>query len=643
MADNLNYLERFIPTRGIGQSIDEMVESAQSARRNFEKRWYDNNFFDDGHHFRYVSRSTGKIVDLTEGQAGSFPIRAIPKASRQIRGVANLLLAPEYTPVIYPEQVTSVNYQDQQEYMEALKLSKDTAKKIGHWLSEEWKKQRIKEKLIYMVLLSAKHGVSYLQVWPDAVEEKIRVQTFDAFDIFLLGNYSSIYDCPFIIKASPKLISNIKANESFDKDQVRQLHPDNKYASSEIKEAYMRSRYGKSGEDSDRGATLILKEAFIKEYINDLNVDFIRSKFNYVLRGKKKGDVVMRHVFSVGGVWLKDEYVDLPDYPFVDFRFEPGPIYQTALMERFIPANKSLDMIMSRIERYANTMVTGTWLKRKGENFEITNIPGGQTLEYETTPPVQANLASVPPFMFSLIQVLEKIIEEQGASTAALNQLPEGVKSGVAIESLKATEYANLKISADQLKNTVRTIGEKMIDIAANHFIQPQTVMYLERGEPSYFDIIGQRGIDARKAAKIDIPQAVPIKGDYVVDIQVESGLGFTAEGRRSTIQQITEFMRALATEGYLTPEAVNVAVEKLLDTFGFGATQEFMEAIRSGTPGDKLNNQQIAQMKIAIAEVLRDLGIAGQAGDQKMVDSTKVGMMETMQDLMKGGGANAA
>src|SRR3990167_11325895 len=105
MADNLNYLERFIPTRGIGQSIDEMVESAQSARRVFERRWYDNNFFDDGHHFRYVSRTDNRVVDLSERASLWNPMRAIPKASRQIRGIANLLVSAEPTPTVYPEKV----------------------------------------------------------------------------------------------------------------------------------------------------------------------------------------------------------------------------------------------------------------------------------------------------------------------------------------------------------------------------------------------------------------------------------------------------------------------------------------------------------------------------------------------------------
>ena len=63
--------------------------------------------------------------------------------------------------------------------------------------------------------------------------------------------------------------------------------------------------------------------------------------------------------------------------------------------------------------------------------------------------------------MFNYMELLNSIIEEQGASTTALNQLPQGVKSGKAIELVKATEYANLKIPSDQLKHTISRIAEK--------------------------------------------------------------------------------------------------------------------------------------------------------------------------------------
>ncbi len=642
MADKID--SKFIPTSGIGQQIDSMVKMAEIQRKNFERKWYDNNFFDDGLHFRYVSRSTGKIIDSSEAGNLNIPQRAIPKASRQIRGVANLLLEPDYVSIVYPENISKGQFIDPTTgqinptmYEQALKDAKDTAKKVGLYLKEEWKDQHLKEKLILMLILTGKNSVSYLQIWPDAVKEDIKTQVFDAFDIYLVGNLTSIYDSPFIIKTTPKLISEIKANEFFDPEQVKLIHPDNRYASSEIKNAYMQAKYA-SGQESDNAATLIQKEAFLKEYLSEENINQIMEKYPEVLKGKKMGDMVMRHVFSAGGIWLLDEYIDIPEYPFVDFRFEPGPIYQTSLIERFIPANKSLDIVMSRVERYANTMVTGIYQKRKGENMEVTNISGGQVIEYTATPLTQMNMANIPPFMFEYIQLLNQIIEEQGASTSALGTLPSGVKSGIAIESVKATEYANLKIPSDQLKETIRNISERFLDIRSR-FVQPKTVYALEKGNPAYFDVMGQNGVDTRQKMGEEV-NAIPIKKEYKVSIDVESGLGFTSEGKRQTMQQIISFFEPLMEKGLISQDALKVLVRSTLETYQYGNVSEFMEAMDSGTQAAPLNEEQIQQMKIAMLETLKDAEIVGPKADQKLVDSTKVGMMEVMKDTQSMGGS---
>lgn len=633
MPDKTGYTGRSIPTSAISQMVDASIMMASNQRKNFERRWYDNNFFDDGFHFRYISRSTGKVVDLSDRGTFNIPQRAIPKASRQIRGVTNLLLAPEYVPVVYPEKISRTSFEDPKEYEAARQQSKKIAQKQGQWVSEEFKNQEIEEKLILMLILAAKHGVSYLQIWPDAVEERIKTQVYDAFDIYVMGNVNSIYDSPFLIKAVPQLISVIKANENFDQVQLGKISPDNKYASSEIKQAYMNSRFG-NGQANDQAATLILKEAFFKEYLTEENIDQVQQLATdpSVYENKHVGDMVMRHVFCAGGVYLLDEYINLPEYPFVDFRYEPGPIYQVPQIERFIPANKSLDIVVSRIEQFINTMVSGTWLLPKGQDFQITNVPGGQKLEYDGVPPTQGQISSVPPFVFNFIGLLEKVIEEQGASTTALQQIPTGVRSGVAIESVKSIEYSNLKAASMMLKQTVRHIAEKFIEIASN-FIDPQDVYLLQKGEPQYFEIIGEKGIQARKELGLPIEGLIPIKKSAIVNIEVESGLGFTMEGKKATMQQINDFVLAMAKEGLITQDAVKVIFEKLLETFQFGSTQEFMEAMETGTQASPLTEDQLTAIKVSVLEALKDAGVAGPEAEENLINSTKVGVVEALKD----------
>src|SRR3990167_3260541 len=224
------------------KSIVEQLEKSDNQRKGFERRWFENNFFDDGYHFRYVSRQTGKIIDQSE-LSKELPVRSIPKASRQIRGVANLLTSIDPIAVVYPEKVTKYNYANPQDYMNAVKVSKELAKKSGHYIMEEFKKQELKQKLIQMLILSAKHYISFLEVWPDPVDEKINTGVFDAFEVYLSASVTEIYDSPAIIKAAPELIEKIKANELFDSAATERVIPDNKFASSETKQAYMATRF----------------------------------------------------------------------------------------------------------------------------------------------------------------------------------------------------------------------------------------------------------------------------------------------------------------------------------------------------------------------------------------------------------------
>lgn len=629
MADNIKYSEDISPQKSFVNKLEQMINYYASKRTNFERTWYDNNFFDDGYHFRYVSRTTGKIVDLNDKTNRGMPQRAIPKASRQLRGIANLLLGPEYRPVAYPDEGLYISGAEG-----AKEKAKQDAKYIGLWLEDEWDDLGIKEKLIHMVLLTGKHGVSYLKVWDEG--EKFKASVRDAFDLYLAGNVTDIEDSPAVIEATPRLIADIQADKRFDQEARQRLSPDNKYASSEVKDAYMKSTFG-TGSRGDQMPTVIQKEVFMKVRIDSDNaVEVFRdiTKAGLDPEEFERGDTVIKHCFVAGGELLFSEYLGMDEYPYVDFRMEPGPIYQTPLMNRFIPANKTLDIIMSRIERYANTMITGTWMKRKGENFDITNVPGGQVIEYDGTPPVQGNMANIPPFLFSFLEMVNSQIEEQGAATSALNSIPTGVKSGIAIESLKATEYANLKIPSDQLKKTTKRIGEKMIRMASM-FTDPKMVMMpAQKGEFEQFAVMGERGAGLREklGQQVD-PETVILRRDQRVDIEVESGLGFTMEGKKATMKEISTFMTELATAGLLSTEAVKVAIQKYLETYNFGATQEFMDAMEEGAQTTPLSQEQMDQMKIAVAEVMKDLGLAGPDAEEQQIQTTKVGVVEALQD----------
>ena len=163
MAD---YGTDHLDMRQMGMAVDNMMTMVKNQRFSFERRWYDNNFFDDGYHFRYMSRTQNKIVDLSRASTIWAPMRSIPKASRQIRGVANLISSQRFVPTIYPERVMATAYppvqvmdpqtgqpvtQENPEYKAALDEAKRVAKAQGHWIEEELRELDLLEKLAFMI------------------------------------------------------------------------------------------------------------------------------------------------------------------------------------------------------------------------------------------------------------------------------------------------------------------------------------------------------------------------------------------------------------------------------------------------------------------------------------------------------------
>lgn len=647
MAQDLikNYSTARVSTADIGQAIDELKNFSADERKPHERRWYDNNFFDDGYHFRYLRRTDNKIIDLSSRATLWAPMRAIPKASKQLRGVANLLVSNDPIPVVYPEKVYKGAFGDPNEYQAALEEAKRIAKTSGHWLTEEFKKQALPEKFAHMVILSGKHSVSWLKVWPDAVTESIETAVRDAFDIYTMATINEADDLPYIIDAAPKLISEIKANENFDSEQLEKITPDNKQASSEIKDAYMRNRYGRDRQ-SDATATLIQKEAFVKEYLNSENKERISNQEDgaEILQGKKEGDQVLRQTFVAGNIWLRDKYVNLPNHPFVDYRFEPGPMYQVPLIERFIPQNKSYDMLVSRAERFAHTMTTGVWYKKQGEKYNMTNDAGGVQVEYQTTPPIPGALPSIPGFYFNLMQMIEGNIEEQGVSTSTLNKLPAGVKGYQAIESLKESEYAGLVIPQRRFKGMVKRVAEKFLDIADNHFITPQTVYYMEKGEPQYFDVIGATAMKKRQKLKVPVEgEVTPLSKEYYVDIEIQSGMAYTHEGKKAAAKELGDYMLQLAQMGVLPPQVVTIFIQTMLETYQFGPTADVMDAMKENEGQGNLTDQQIDAIKVAVMEVMKDLITQKVLPDEEQrIEENKVAMVEVMKDTNLGKGETA-
>jgi hypothetical protein len=175
-------------------------------------------------------------------------------------------------------------------------------------------------------------------------------------------------------------------------------------------------------------------------------------------------------------------------------------------------------------------------------------------------------------------------------------------------------------------------------------------------------EFIGQRGMETyEKLAKkktTQVPNATVIKSTDLIDIEIESGLGYTEEGKRNTMIQIIEYMRNLAKDGLISQDAVALVIKRFLEVFQFGNLQEFMEAMEKGPP--PVTEAQLKEMQVALLSVIKDLqgaqqnatnpqpmpGEAMPTGEAQPPQSAqdedilkiKTGFMEAMSDLKNAG-----
>jgi hypothetical protein len=242
-----------------------------------------------------------------------------------------------------------------------------------------------------------------------------------------------------------------------------------------------------------------------------------------------------------------------------------------------------------------------------------------------------ATVGSTP---FEVINLLNKFIEEQGASTSVLGQIPTGVKGQGAIENLQQQEYSNLKMSTLMMNRCIKRIAEMMLERADKDFLEPVEVSSVEDGQPMYFDVIGKRGYQLSKRVNKELPDGVvPIDKKAKVRIEIEPGLGLTMDGKKQAMQQIIDYMLKLYQEGFIAPEAMQQVLKKFMETFGYGSTEEFMEAMDEGVTAGQMSDNQVKQMQIAIAKTLQDTGVVGKQADDKLVTAAKIGTLQSLKD----------
>lgn len=508
-----------------------VYKSYNDATFKYRRQWYLNDNFYNGKHFVWWRRSTGTI-DRIQPPKGTV-LRSIPKASRQIDSIQNLLLANRPRWVVYPEPGGTEEGVISEE-------SQKIAQKSAQWLEFQWDRLNMDEKIADLAHFALKYPFGFLEVGYD---EDIWVAVWDAFDIQFQPEVSSIYDSPCLIKSVNKNVIDVRNNTNYNENRLK-VQGSMRYTPDEMKDMLLVEKFGYH-RTKDQDETCVLKEYYFKEFPKEAN-----------------GETRIRIVtIANDGILLRNELTEMKEYPFIMYAPKSGSLFQPAWIERLIPSNKSLDLIISNIETFFHLMNKGYWIKHRNANVSRILNESGQFIEWDVVEPKQATLGSIPGYVFNHIANLEKWIEEQSTSSVSVGRIPRGIKAYKAIESLKQSDVANLGVATTKLETAIEKCAEIMLDYAEKYYTEPRTVYRLQEEKPEYFNVIGGNSMT-------EGTNAIPLKSSYKVDVSVESGLAYTEEGKRQTMLELYS--------------AGLVPAEKVLEVFKFSGVGELLRAAQA-------------------------------------------------------------
>lgn len=511
------------------QWVNTQLEQYANARFRFERNWYIADNFWDGNHFVWWRQSTGTI-DRIKPPKGSV-LRQVPKLKKAFEAMANLIVANDPRWTAYPEDGSP----------EEAEQAAQVASRRRMYLESVWDEENMKGKTIDAVVTALKFPFSCFEVYTNPITRKQCVSNWEPFDIYWKPDVTDIDDSPMVVKCVAKLPEDIYNNPAYDIPEDTKFTVERRFAYSDLKEMRQMEKFGAFPTTQDD--TGILKEAYIKDY-------------------KEDGTPFIRLVSIYAGKIIRTQDLSLKRYPFAPLKLQGGPYFQQSYLESLIPTNKSIDLIVSNIETFFHTMTRGKWIKHKNATVTRITNENGDFIEYDVDKPEQVPLANIPNYVFVHLANLEKWIEERTVSSSSTGRAPRGIRAYKAIEALKQSDFASMGAPITFLEETLERVAELINEQAAIYISEPQTIQRLNQETPDYFKVVGQNYAQGQEGV-------VPISADTKVDVQIESGLSYTEEGKRQTMLELYQL-------GLVPPEDV-------LRVFRFSNIGEMLQKAQAG------------------------------------------------------------
>lgn len=516
-----------------------VIDNLKKSKQNLITKWMVSRAFYENNHFTLGELDkSGNVVKIS----GKKPYREIPLATDQIDGMRNMLLANKPEPYIYPDdRISTIQEIDDQKFREAVDREISVwGKAIEYLLDEEIKlKLRLKTLIKHTLLYST----AYLQVFHDG--DRYCMEAYDVFDISIYPTIKRIDDYPYLVKHVAKPLSAIKISGEYDEVDFKALEErltENRYFSDEFKNNFYTSKFGYADPK-----TVVIDELYCVE---------------------KDGLAIYSYI---GGELIRAQAPDetkLSRIPFSMFLSGEEP-YEFAPIEKFIPLNKTLDVLVTKLERRVKRLDGGRLAIQASEPIKTITTKDGEFVRYKKKAPVPLPEENYPSTLINLVGVLQQLFSSLGVNVAVSSAgIPKGIEAWRAIESLKQADYGKMENLTQNLGECLTEATEKLIELVAVTETTPRSIIIPKTREK--VSIVGSAGSEMATEGTLVFDPQMRLK------VVIESGLTHTPEAKRQLIME-------LVGSGLLPKE---LAIEMLK----IGNTREIME---------KLNQEMVAGQSI--------------------------------------------
>lgn len=508
---------------------ERFIESRDWKAENVEPQWFVNTMYYKGYHNLKYDKDTGVFV--RDKNPLDFFVNLTYLSVRAVR-TAIMKTRPTW-------DVDSLPYSD---------ANKEQNSICGEFLADQYKRAKLHDVANKLLLNGLVKGVGVVEYGYDGEGEdgegSYWAKSLDPFDTYIDPFCNSKEDCRYIIKTvfKPKeaLLNQKTRNEKhiYDTNLIEEEGENNKSTESDYKNLI-------PGNDRNpKTKNILIREGWFR---TDEGIRII--------------------TMTSSGKIIRNELTDLEDLPFEIFQpdIDADSIYGEGWVKNIVPLNKGINYLETSRLEYNIKLNKGRFLIPRGAGVKtITNMHGEKI--YYSNRNLKPEVITSPPLGGDIdrqLGALNGYMQNLGATNeASLGRVPAGVKSGIALQELIASNLAQLSDLGINLANTLARVGEAFLRMGYKY----QTVSKTFKTErDKYYAVIGETEIVPKNLPGVEKVIQLPEKSSITVTIT--SGSSHTKEALREILMDLRsrgDVSRETVLENFdIDPEREKQRLEK--------------------------------------------------------------------------------